>query len=241
MNNSKCFRICAILFSCLLATSASARLVHPGGWHTQEDLTLIRTKIAAREEPWITGWNAAGNHGPDSNFRTNPSRLITSNGAMHKAGMAAWVLTMKWVATGDRDFSDAAINVIDTWVRTVRDFDVYGPTLTISTGAGAMAQAAEILEHGFNGEAGWPRSDAEIHGQIPVFKVLLTGEPQLLVEICLWQFSWIVKMNIIINLKLINPATRIQMMDALLLRITSYSLRGKPLKRVGIKHMFKAE
>jgi len=161
MNNSKCFRICAILFSCLLATSASARLVHPGGWHTQEDLTLIRTKIAAREEPWITGWNAAGNHGPDSNFRTNPSRLITSNGAMHKAGMAAWVLTMKWVATGDRDFSDAAINVIDTWVRTVRDFDVYGPTLTISTGAGAMAQAAEILEHGFNGEAGWPRSDAD--------------------------------------------------------------------------------
>ena len=78
---------------------------------------------------------------------------------MHRAGFAAWILTMKWVATGDRAFSDAAINAINAWVRTVRDFDVFAPTLTVSTGAGAMAQAAEILAHGFNGEAGWRQQD----------------------------------------------------------------------------------
>lgn len=151
-----------IIFSCLMANSANAQLVHPGGWHTQEDLTLIRTKVAAKEEPWITGWNAARNQGPDARTTTNPSVLITRNGAMHGAGFDAWVLTMKWVASGDSSYSDAAINIIDTWVDTVRDFDVYGPTLTLSSGAGAMAQAAEILEHGFNGEAGWPqwRADA---------------------------------------------------------------------------------
>ena len=141
--------------------SANAQLVHPGGWHTQDDLTLIRSKVAAGEEPWKTGWDAAKNEGPDANFKTNPSALITSNGAMHTAGFAAWVLTMKWVASGDRAYSDAAIDVINTWVDTVRDFDVYGPTLTISTGAGAMAQAAEILEHGFNGEAGWNQAQAD--------------------------------------------------------------------------------
>jgi len=58
-------------------------------------------------------------------------------------------------------YADAAIGVIDKWVDTVRDFDVYGPTLTVSTGAGAMAQAAEILEHGFNGEAGWSAAKAD--------------------------------------------------------------------------------
>ena len=67
---------------------------------------------------------------------------------------------MKWVASGDQDYADAAIGIIDDWVDTVEDFDVYGPTLTVSTGAGAMAQAAEVLEHGFNGEAGWPASRA---------------------------------------------------------------------------------
>jgi len=147
-----------ILLVCLLvATSANAQMVHPGGWHTQDDLTLIRNKVAAGEEPWITGWNAARNEGPDANFVSNPPRLVTNNGDMHRAGFAAWVLTMKWVASGDRAFANAAINIIDTWVDTVEDFDVFAPTLTVSTGAGAMAQAAEILAHGFNGQAGWPQ------------------------------------------------------------------------------------
>ena len=40
-------RVCAqfavvTLFVCLVASSANAQLTHPGGWHTQEDLTLIR-------------------------------------------------------------------------------------------------------------------------------------------------------------------------------------------------------
>ena len=149
----------AILFVCLMASSANAQLVHPGGWHTQEDLTLIRERIAAGEAPWRRAWIVARNEGPDANFTSNPPALITNVGAMHTAGMAAWVLTMKWVASGDRAFSDAAIGVIDNWVDRVRDFDVFAPSLTVSTGAGAMAQAAEILAHGFDGEAGWPQED----------------------------------------------------------------------------------
>ena len=149
-------RVCAsfavvTLFVCLMASSASAQLTHPGGWHTQEDLTLIRESVAARVEPWITGWVAARFQAPNQNFRSNPPPVITNDGAMHTAGFAAWVLTMKWVASGDRSFADTAINVIDNWVNTVEDFEVFAPTLTVSTGAGAMAQAAEILAHGFNG------------------------------------------------------------------------------------------
>lgn len=150
-----------ILLVCLMACTANAQMVHPGGWHTQADLDEIRDNVAARREPWITGWNAARNEGPNANFRTNPPALVTSRSAMHTDGFAAWVLTMKWVASGDRAFSDAAIDVIDNWVGTVRDFNVSEPTLRISTGAGAMAQAAEILAHGFNGEAGWPQRDIE--------------------------------------------------------------------------------
>ena len=102
-----------VVFVCLMASSASAQMVHPGGWHTQQDLTIIREMVAAEEEPWITGWNAARNEGPNANFTSNPPALITSNGAMHTAGFAAWVLTMKWVASGDKSFSDAAIGIID--------------------------------------------------------------------------------------------------------------------------------
>ena len=134
---------------------SSSGLIHPGGWHSQADLTLIREKVAAREEPWISAWRDFEGRAPDLNFRSNPSPLVTGNGEMHTAGFNAWLLTMKWVASGDQAYADAAIRIIDTWVATVRDFDVFAPTLTVSTGAGAMAQAAEVLEYGFNGEAGW--------------------------------------------------------------------------------------
>lgn len=155
-----CARIAvALLFVCLMASSANAQLVHPGGWHTQADLTTIREKVAAGEAPWTIGWNAARNEGPNASYTSNPPALITNNGDMHRAGFAAWVLTMKWVASGNQLYANAAIRIIDNWVDTVTDFDVYGPTLTVSTGAGAMAQAAEILAHGFNGEAGWPQQD----------------------------------------------------------------------------------
>jgi len=148
------------IFVLLLSNSVSAQLVHPGGWHTQDDLTLIRAKVAAGEEPWITGWNAIKDESPNADYTISPTSLITSNSGMSGAGFAAWVLTMKWVASGDQAYADAAMGVIDDWVSTVEEFDVYGPTLTLSTGAGAMAQAAEILEHGFDGEAGWSASSA---------------------------------------------------------------------------------
>ena len=40
--------------------------------------------------------------------------------------------------------------LIDAQVDTVTDFDVYGPTLTLSTGARSMAQATKRLEHDFD-------------------------------------------------------------------------------------------
>ena len=142
----------ALLF---FALPSHAQLVHPGGWHTQADLTIIRTKIAAAEEPWVTGWNAEKGKRPRENYEANVSRIVTDKSALSKQGHAAYQLAIKWVATGDQKFADAAIGVIDQWVQTVKRFNVEGPTLALSTGAGYMAQAAEILAHGFGGEAGW--------------------------------------------------------------------------------------
>ncbi len=140
----------------LHSTSTHAQLVHPGGWHTQDDLTLIRTKVAAGEEPWISGWNAIKNTDANENYTANVAPLITGRNDLSDQGHAAYVLAIKWVASGEQKYATAAINIIDAWVNTVEDFDVEGPTLTLSTAGGHLAQAAEIIAHGFNGEAGWP-------------------------------------------------------------------------------------
>jgi len=146
---------------CALMSVVHAQMVHPGGWHTQADLTQIRTKVAAGEEPWKSAWEAYRNQYANADYRSNEGYLVTNNGSMANAGQNAHILAIKWVASGDQSYADAAIAVIDHWVENVREFDVYGPTLTLSTGAGSMAQAAEILEHAFNGESGWPKSSAD--------------------------------------------------------------------------------
>ena len=150
--------VSAVMFFGLLffASRTDAQLVHPGGWHTQADLATIRSKVKAAEEPWATGWNAIKDSRPRKNYKANVSPVVTDKSALAKQGHASYQLTMKWVATGDQQYADAAIGVIDQWVETVDRFDVEGPTLTLSTAAGHMAQAAEILAHGFDGSAGWP-------------------------------------------------------------------------------------
>ena len=134
---------------------ANAQLIHPGGWHTQADLTAIRTNVQAKKEPWIKGWNAVKDDLPRKNFKASVSRVIPDKSALSRQAHATYQLVMKWVATGDQEYADAAIGVIDEWVETVEAFNVEGPTLRLSTAAGFMAQAGEILAHGFDGEAGW--------------------------------------------------------------------------------------
>lgn len=142
------------VFVVLFLHSASA-LVHPGGWFKSYDLELIRTKVAAGEEPWISGWNAIKDTDADENYTPTVSPLISGRSDLSDQGHAAYVLAIKWVASGEQKYADAAINIIDAWVNTVKNFDVEGPTLTLSTAGGHMAQAAEIIAHAFNGEAGW--------------------------------------------------------------------------------------
>jgi len=143
------------VFVVLFSTSANAQLVHPGGWHTQDDLALIREKVSAGAEPWISGWNAIKNTDADETYTASVSALMTDKSALAYQGHAAYVLAIKWVASGEQKYASAAIDIIDAWVNTVEDFDVEGPSLTLSTAGGQLAQAAEIIAWGFNGEAGW--------------------------------------------------------------------------------------
>ena len=135
---------CTLMVS--ISVSHAQNMLHPGGWHTQEDLTTIREKVGAREEPWISGWNAAQNErGPGVDFQANVQPFITDWRDLSSQGHDIYRLAMKWVATGDQRYADAGINAINAWVRTVDEFDVWGPTLTLSTSGGYFAQGAEML------------------------------------------------------------------------------------------------
>ncbi len=141
-----------------MSISSYAQLIHPGGWFKTDDLALIRTKVAAGEQPWISGWNAIKDINADTSYEPTVSPIITDREAFSRQGHAAYVLAIKWVATGDIAYANTVKKILDAWVNTVQDFDIEGPTLRLSVSASHMANAAEIIAWGFNGEAGWPAS-----------------------------------------------------------------------------------
>ncbi|MEP5338303.1 MAG: carbohydrate-binding protein [Algibacter sp.] len=160
-------------------TSSYGQMTHPGGWFLADDLALIRAKVAAGEEPWISGWNAIKNTDADTNYTATVSSIITDKNAFSQQGHAAYVLAIKWVASGDIAYANAAKDILDAWVNTVEDFNVESPTLTLSVSAAHMSNAAEIIAWGFNGEAGWSSSsisNAKTWFQDVVYPFTSTGD-----------------------------------------------------------------
>jgi len=134
---------------------APQKMVHPGAYCTEADLERVRAGVAAGQEPWKSAWEALKKTGPDANFQPHVAGNMTNGYWTQDQGHAAWVLTIKWVASGDPKYAQAAIRIIDAWSSTVKSAEAAG-TMRNGLGGNQMANAAEILAHGFNGSAGWP-------------------------------------------------------------------------------------
>ncbi len=87
--------------------------IYPGGWHTAEDINRIREIISAKHESWHTAYEALMKTESDYNQKPRPVEYVMKNGEDY--GSIAWeasnvcTLMIKWVATNDSRYGDAAI------------------------------------------------------------------------------------------------------------------------------------
>ncbi|MDF7809296.1 alginate lyase family protein [Pontiellaceae bacterium B12219] len=142
----------------LISISTQA-LVHPGGWLTEDELIVIRDNVAAQEEPWYGAWLALKDSDAGTDYKAKVEPTSTGVSDFQRDAHAAYTLTIKWVASGEQKYATAAIRIIDDWVNTVTSFDHSQTSLRNGIAGNKMAQAAEILAWGFNGEAGWSPTD----------------------------------------------------------------------------------
>jgi hypothetical protein len=140
-------------------SSSFAGMIHPGGWHTAADLQRIRAKVAAGQEPWKSAWEALQKSDADVHYQPHVKTSVTDAYAIQNDGHAAYVLAIKWVASGDAAYAKAAIGIINAWSSTVQS--VANEPMRNGLGSNQMANAAEILASGFGGAAGWPAPEAD--------------------------------------------------------------------------------
>ena len=127
--------------------------VHPGIWQTETDLERVRRHVKAHDEPWYSAWKALENSDAGKGTKVHPPAIVTNAYDIQNQGHSAYVLAVKWVASGDIEYAKASEGIIDAWTSTVTT--PAHNTMRTGLGASQMANAAEILAYGFHGEAQW--------------------------------------------------------------------------------------
>jgi hypothetical protein len=144
-------------------------MVHSGGLHTAEDFIRIKAKIAANAEPWVSGWNRliANSHAQASYVAAPVVKLVRGGRSAEEPdpdnysrafndAAAAYQLALRWKISGESQYAQAAVNILNAWASTCEK--ISGDSNTALAGGiygYQFAVAAELLRD----YEGWTQQD----------------------------------------------------------------------------------
>jgi hypothetical protein len=143
-----------------LRASASG-FVHPGIYQTEQDLAFMKEKVHAKEEPWSSTW-ARILQEPESSLSFSPAavahvvRGAFGHGAVGDKELQASVKAaenhmLRWVIDSDHAHADKAMDILDSWSKTLWDFDGNDAKLLAGWTGASLCNTAEILRSTYPG------------------------------------------------------------------------------------------
>jgi hypothetical protein len=129
------------------AAATRRRFAHPGLLHTSADLARMRTRVRAKAQPWLAGWERlAGNSHSAATWKPRPLAVIyrgsgtpENYGTLYNDIHAAYQNALRYQIIGDRAHGDAARDILNAW----------SATLTTVTGTGDRFLASGIYGYQF--------------------------------------------------------------------------------------------
>lgn len=102
--------------------SAPTNFAHPGTLHTQADLDRMKAKIAANEEPWLSGYNVLLSS-PYNNLgwpAYNVDYIVRGGSGNNytrsqQDAQLIYTLTLLWHLTGNTAYADRAVAIANVW------------------------------------------------------------------------------------------------------------------------------
>ncbi|MCZ4513704.1 alginate lyase family protein [Streptomyces sp. ActVer] len=128
------------------AAAAPATFTHPGMLHAYGELNRAKVRVAAGNEPWLSGWNrlTANSHSAGT-WTPRPQATIIRGGTGENYGLlyndihAAYQNALRWKTAGTTAHGDKARDILNAW----------SATLTTVTGNADRFLAAGIYGHQF--------------------------------------------------------------------------------------------
>ncbi|RZT11737.1 alginate lyase [Kribbella sp. VKM Ac-2569] len=150
------------------ADAAPATFTHPGALHNWGDLNRAKVRVAAGDDPWLSGWNRlTANSHAQSTWTPRPQATIIRGGTgenytiLYNDIHAAYQNALRWWVQGSTANGDCARNILNAW----------SSTLTTVTGNADRFLAAGIYGYQFANVAelmrGYPGFD------LPRFKTMM--------------------------------------------------------------------
>ncbi|RSL59534.1 hypothetical protein CEP54_007217 [Fusarium duplospermum] len=139
----------AFLFLCFF--SLTFAFTHPGLLVTESDIDRVKTKLAAKQEPWVSSWNKLTSipfSAADYKDHATAEIYRSENGeALWHDAAAAFNLALRWKITGDEQFAETASNVLVAWADKLRTLKGGGDDAYLTAGLQGyeLANAAELL------------------------------------------------------------------------------------------------
>lgn len=141
---------------------------HPCLLHTNADFERVKTKLQSNAQPWLMGYEKlVASPRAQKNYQPSPEEKVERPGQekyriFSENGAAAYQLALMWKITGDNDYADASIRVLNSWAKKNK---VLGgndeKVLLAGFGGYQYANAAELMRD----YAGWQHDDFEIFKQ----------------------------------------------------------------------------
>ena len=158
--------------------------VHPGIFHSRNDLLRMKEAVAEKREPIYSGYrlfiqNPASAYtykmqGPLKMVARNPT---VGQGNYDNDANAAHQNAIMWAITGQKAYADKAIEIINAWSSALSSITGKDAVLMAGLGPFKMVNAAEIIRYT---DAGWQENDirqAERHFKLVVYPVIKNFAP----------------------------------------------------------------
>ncbi len=155
-----------VLTSILLAAAVvqAPAFFHPGLLHKQSDLDRMRIQVQAGAEPWTSGWKrlTANSHSSLAYVAHPVATVYRGTGTpenysrLFNDAAAGYALALRWHISGDADYADAAVRLLNAWSDSLTSIDGTSDKYLASGIYGyEMANAAELMR----GYARWAPAD----------------------------------------------------------------------------------
>ena len=141
--------------------------VHPGIWHTHDDLERMRDGVNNGKEPWATAFQYfSADQFSQSNYTQQGPKAILERGAISNYTSftydtrAAWQNALMWYITQDQAHWDRSTTLLDAWGSNLTN--IIGTDRSLLTGleGDLFVNAAEIMRW----EGNWTEAGARWQG-----------------------------------------------------------------------------